>query len=83
MFFYVFSGSGNPNFDALEANPYITHSARREAEVKDLLAKIPSELITLDPDSIGQVRFLWKFILNQFIKYISSLICVLKVNNYV
>ncbi|MCL4126815.1 UNVERIFIED_CONTAM: hypothetical protein GTU68_009561, partial [Idotea baltica] len=54
---FIIPGSGEPNFDALEANPYKTLSYRREAEVKTVLEKVPYSLITLDPKTIAQVSF--------------------------
>lgn len=48
-------GCGEANFDGLEQNPFRTKSQRREHEVKSLLEKIPSELITMNTREIVNV----------------------------
>ncbi|KAH7923033.1 BING4CT-domain-containing protein [Leucogyrophana mollusca] len=48
-------GSGEPNFDSAEADPFENKKARREREVKGLLDKIQPDMIALDPDFVGSL----------------------------
>lgn len=48
-------GSGEANFDSGEADVYESYSRRREREVRSVMDKIPSSLITLDTDYLGHI----------------------------
>lgn len=48
-------GSGEPNFDSYVANPYETAKQRQETTVKQLLDKIPADMIALDNSVLGSI----------------------------
>lgn len=49
-------GSGEPNFDSHESNPFMSKTQQREMEVKMLLDKIPHDMISLNPSKLAEVR---------------------------
>lgn len=49
-------GSGEPNFDSHESNPFMSKKQQQEMEVKMLLDKVPYETICLDSTSLAKTR---------------------------
>ena len=48
-------GSGEPNFDSFEVNPYASKKQKQEAEIQRLLDKLQPEMITLNPNLVGTI----------------------------
>jgi U3 small nucleolar RNA-associated protein 7 len=52
----IVPGSGIANFDTFENNPYETKNQKKEKEIKNLLEKIPYNMINIDPYKLNSVN---------------------------
>ena len=52
----IVPGSGIANFDTFENNPYETKNQKKEKEIKNLLEKIPYDMINIDPYKLNSVN---------------------------
>lgn len=52
----IIPGAGESNYDAMELNPFETSNMRKEGEIKSLLNKLQPDMITLDPNVIGNIN---------------------------
>lgn len=52
----IIPGAGESNYDAMELNPFETANMRKEGEIKSLLNKLQPDMITLDPNVIGNIK---------------------------
>lgn len=51
----IVPGSGEPNYDSYENDPFASRKQRQETEVRQLLEKLRPEMISLNADFIGNV----------------------------
>lgn len=51
----IIPGAGEPNFDSYEINPQETTKQRQETEVRSLINKLQPEMISLNPNYIGNL----------------------------
>ena len=49
-------GAGEAYFDSMEINPFENKRQRQEGEIKQLLEKLQPDMISLNTESIGQLR---------------------------
>ena len=52
----IIPGSGIANFDTFENNPYETKNQKKEKEIKNLLEKIPYNMINIDPYKLNNIN---------------------------